>query len=77
MNRVEFDATSFHADMWVIYKGVRLYVVSVDFEERLFGLIDDKRDTPADEWKWTRCESVKLAGDITPAKILKSPEIKR
>ena len=77
MNRVEFDATGFHADMWVIYQGERHYVVSVDFEERLFGLIDDKHDVPADEWKWVRCESVKLASDNISAKILKFPQIKR
>lgn len=63
MNRAEFDVTGFHANMWVIYKGERRYVAAADFEERLFALIDEKKETPVDEWKWVRCESVKLAGD--------------
>jgi len=64
VNIIEFDTTDFHLNMWVIYKNKRCYVASVNYVERLFALIDEKKQTPADEWNWVRCENVKLAGDI-------------
>lgn len=56
----EFDKTRFGANMWVMYKGQKRYVISVNFPERLLGLCDGKADIEPDEWTWVRCENVKV-----------------
>ena len=58
-----------HANMWVKYKPKTHYVISVDFEERLFALCLTKEETPKEEWYWVRCEHVKLLEN----KVIKYP----
>jgi len=60
MTIFEFDNMSHHANMWVIYKGDKHYVISSDFTERLFALTVDKENVEPDEWSWVRCENVEL-----------------
>ena len=56
----EFNNMRHGVNQWVVYNGKKYYVISVDFREALFGLVDDKVDTPPDEWLWCRCENVEL-----------------
>jgi len=60
MSIEEFNKYQHHANMWVMYQGKRKYVISVSFTEALFGLCDDKEETPPDEWSWVRCENVEV-----------------
>jgi hypothetical protein len=60
MNIEQFKNTMWHPDMWVVYNGEFKYVISVDFIECLVGLVDEKKDIPADEWSWARCENIDL-----------------
>lgn len=54
----EFNKTSFGAGMIAKYKGCEYPVVSVNFEESLFGLGDINVDD--DDLIWVRCENVDL-----------------
>lgn len=58
MTRQEFNDSRFHVNTWVLYRNEMKYVIAIDFDEALFALVDEKLDTPADEWKWVRCESI-------------------
>ena len=60
MNIEEFNKTRFSANMFVNYQGKKHYVISVDFEEALFGIVPDKSDYPQEEWLWVRCENAEL-----------------
>lgn len=60
MTLTEFDNTPHHANMWVTYQNKKHYVISVDFPERLFALIEEKEAAPLDEWQWVRCENIEL-----------------
>lgn len=60
MRTFEFDNMEHHANMYVRYGGDVYYVISVNFPERLFGLVQSKADYPADEWLWVRCENVEV-----------------
>ena len=46
--------------MYVMYEGVKHYVIASNFTEGLFALVPERAPTPADEWQWVRCESVEL-----------------
>ncbi len=56
----EFNKMGFHANMWVMYKGEKHYMISLSFPEALFGLVPTKEDYPPDEWSWVRCENCEL-----------------
>lgn len=61
MTREEFAQTRFTANMKAEYKGHIYNVISVNFEEGLFGLFDSEIDFDGnDDLFWVRCESVKL-----------------
>lgn len=60
MTPSEFDSFKHHSMMWVMYNGHKKYIISLSFTERLFALVDDRGDFPADEWQWVRCENVEL-----------------
>lgn len=60
MTLTEFDNTPHHANMWVMYQDEKHYVISVDFQERLFALVEEKEAAPMDEWRWVRCENIEL-----------------
>ena len=60
MKPFEFDTGEFGVHTWVMYQGVKKYVISLSFPERLFALVPDKSDFPPDEWTWVRCENVEL-----------------
>jgi hypothetical protein len=57
MTKEEFDNTKFHADMQCIYKGKTRELISVDFEERLIGLVSESDPDMCD---WVRCENINL-----------------
>ncbi|ELP8149095.1 hypothetical protein QTU67_003386 [Vibrio cholerae] len=58
----QFDELGFGGQMWAIHKGVRKFVISVDFQERLFGLLPERPKEFTDyDWRsveWVRCENV-------------------
>ncbi|USD58944.1 hypothetical protein J4N45_10420 [Vibrio sp. SCSIO 43140] len=62
MTRFEFDNTAFGGNMYAVYEGERKFIVSVNFPERLFGLLPERPadDDEFDPWEiqWVRCESV-------------------
>jgi hypothetical protein len=61
MTREEFKNTRFGNGMKVNYKGVIAKIVSVDFEEDLFGiLLKDNEQEDDFELTWVRCESCAL-----------------
>ena len=60
MTLEEFNKTRFGGNMFARYKNDTWFVMSVDFSEGLFGLTEHKKEYPADEWMWVRCENVEL-----------------
>lgn len=60
MHPHEFDNTRFSAHTWVMYKGKRFFMIAVNFDERLFALVEEKAAVPVDEWLWVRCENVEI-----------------
>jgi len=56
----EFNNTGFTGNMFARYDNDVWFVMSVDFQEALFGLTPHKKECPADEWRWCRCENVEL-----------------
>jgi hypothetical protein len=60
MTRDQFNNMPHHANMFVMYEEQKYYVISVDFKEQLFGLVEEKAAIPKDEWFWVRCESITL-----------------
>lgn len=63
MTRDEFDSTRWGANMYANHDGAKKYIVAVDFEEGLIALINEKREVPAEEFQWVRCESVEICND--------------
>lgn len=63
MTQQEFDNTGFHKGMQVNYDGGEYWVRSVNFRERLLGLlpsflsVDDAARADDYEIDWVRCES--------------------
>ena len=60
MHRAIFNTIKHHAHMYVMYEGVKHYVIASNFSEGLFALVPERDHIPADEWQWVRCESVEL-----------------
>lgn len=60
MNRATFNTMEHHAHMYAMYEGAKHYVIASNFNEGLFALVPERKQTPADEWQWVRCESVEL-----------------
>ena len=62
MTQQEFGSTKFGANMSVIYRGAKYGVVSVNFYEKLLGLIDGSAtgDDSSDDLIWVRCENVEI-----------------
>ena len=62
MTQEEFDKTNFSRRVKVSYKGGAdpLYVVSVDFEERLLGVSETINVLSDGDISWVRCENVDL-----------------
>lgn len=56
MNIEDFDKTRFGNGDTAIYKGKQYLIAQVDFEERLFGLVEGKKD----EAMWVRCENIQF-----------------
>jgi hypothetical protein len=63
MTLKEFNDSRFGANMFVMYQGENHYVISLDFEEALFGLVPDKKDYNPEEWRWVRCENVVIISE--------------
>ena len=60
MTLEEFNNHRFGANMFVMYQGKDHYVISVDFEEALFGLVPSKEAIDREYWNWVRCENVTI-----------------
>lgn len=62
MTQQEFIKTKFGANMRVKYRGSVYGVVSVNFYEKLLGIIEGAAtgDDAADDLIWVRCENVEL-----------------
>ncbi|MBE4617339.1 hypothetical protein [Vibrio navarrensis] len=61
MTPEQFDKTGFSGNMYATHHGERKFVISVDFTERLFGLLPEKpANDEFDPWeiKWVRCENI-------------------
>ena len=59
----EFYNTRFGGNMFCTYQGQKKFIMSVSFEEALFGLTDEKADIHPEEWIWVRCENIELIKD--------------
>lgn len=57
MTPEDFDKQKWGVDMKCIYENVTRDIISVDFPERLVGLVYDSDDT---QIQWVRCENIKL-----------------
>ncbi len=69
MTQEEFDKTGFCGNMWATHKDKKRFMISVNFSERLFGLLDSKPDgDDFDPWEvdWVRCENVDEVEFIKP-----------
>lgn len=62
MTQEQFDNTKFGAGMTVKYRGGLYGVVSVNFYEKLLGIIDVSAtgEDADDDLTWVRCESVEV-----------------
>ena len=62
MTQVQFDKTYFSCGMTVEYKGAIYAIATINFEEKLFGLIDalSVKDCEDSDVIWVRCESVEF-----------------
>lgn len=61
MTLQEFNQTRWGAGMWALYRGQRLRIAQVDFEEALIGMVDERYDSDEDPLlQWARCENVTL-----------------
>lgn len=62
MTQQEFDSMKWSSRISVTYRDVVCGVVSVNFHERLLGIIDGETDgdESAEDLIWVRCESVEL-----------------
>lgn len=58
MTLQEFDATSWGSKMFAAYHGHIYRIASVDFEERLIGLLHEDRNEQT--ILWVRCENATL-----------------
>ena len=59
MTQEEFDSTRFTAKMTAIYRGSEYGISTVNFYERLLGLLPFGSDDEGD-LIWVRCESMEL-----------------
>ena len=57
MTLQQFNNTRFGAGMRCIYKGQTRDIGSVEFEEKLLGLVNEWDD---EELNWVRCENIEL-----------------
>ena len=62
MTQQEFATTYFGCGMQVIYLGSVYAIVTINVQEKLFGLYDglDANDCEDQDVIWVRCESVEL-----------------
>jgi len=62
MTQLEFEKIKFGASMRVKYRGSFYGIVSVNFYEKLLGIIEGAAtgDDSADDLIWVRCENVEL-----------------
>jgi hypothetical protein len=61
MTPQEFDNTGFGSGMKVIYKDSEYLLGSVDFEERLIGIVTEEDFKSGDyTYDWIRCENCEL-----------------
>lgn len=63
MTPEQFDSTGFCGNMYATHENEKKFIMSVNFPERLFGLLPEKPDgsfTDADMWQveWVRCENI-------------------
>jgi hypothetical protein len=57
----EFDNTEFGKGLKGLYKGQAYLIKSIDFEERLVGLLlEDNEEGDDYELSWVRCENIEL-----------------
>jgi hypothetical protein len=64
MSIEDFDKTRWGAGMKVTYHGKERDIASVDFQEKLIGLVEDNEIGDPDEESsldWVRCENCELA----------------
>ena len=57
MKREQFAKQGFTSNMYTTYKGHEYWVASVNFDEDLIGLANDKNNDN-DDLLWVRCESI-------------------
>jgi hypothetical protein len=64
MTLQQFDNTRWGKGMYAQYRGERMLIVQVDFEEALIGMIPEKRlpyyERGLENTSWARCENVDL-----------------
>jgi hypothetical protein len=64
MTQEEFDNTGYHAGMKVEYQQMRYLIAQVNFEERLFGLVEEgdlyAYERGLAQADWVRCENCTL-----------------
>lgn len=66
----EFDIMKFRAGMNFFYHGKVRKIASVNFEEKLIGVIEDEYDP--NEISWARCENVTVAKSDSLFELLQS-----
>jgi len=61
MTAREFDKTGFTGQMKCIFQGKEYQVASVDFEERLIGILEMISGAESeDDISWKRCENITI-----------------
>lgn len=63
MTLEEFNNHRFGVNMYVMYQGKGMYVISVAFEEALLALVPDKSDYNPEEWTWVGCENITIISE--------------
>ena len=60
MTLEQFDQQGWSADMKFIFKGQSYFIVGVDFEERVIGIVSIPTPDNRDDISWKRCENITL-----------------
>ncbi len=63
MTLEDFNNYKFGTNMFITYKELSWYVISVCFSESLLAIVPTKKDYDRREWQWVRCESVTVLSD--------------
>lgn len=69
----EFNKTGFTGCMKAMYKGQAYEIASVDFEEKLIGLVLNIPGSEEGEVSWVRCENCEIVNDLPLKSICDNP----